>query len=140
MWRTSVGWAEAKYPTIVGSGWLLQSRCLAQPDLTGPSPLRSNPWPMPDNDLAMRRRRALYRATHRGSKELDFLLGRYAEQTVETMSVTEICLMERLIEIPDPEIAASLFDGISLGDSDLDTLMQRLRCFHGVVPGRMKSC
>jgi antitoxin CptB len=94
---------------------------------------------MPDNDLAMRRRRALYRATHRGSKELDFLLGRYAEQAVETMSVTEICLMERLIEIPDPEIAASLFDGISLGDSDLDTLMQRLRCFHGVVPGRMKS-
>ena len=95
---------------------------------------------MPDNDLAMRRRRALYRATHRGSKELDFLLGRYAQATVETMSVIEICLMERLIEIPDPEIAASLFDGISLGDSDLDTLMQRLRCFHGVVPGRMKSC
>ena len=111
-----------------------------RPNLTGPSPLRSNRWPMPENDLAMRRRRALYRATHRGSKELDFLLGRYAEQTVETMSVTEICLMERLIEIPDPEIAASLFDGISLGNSDLDTLMQRLRCFHGVVPGRMKSC
>ena len=44
---------------------------------------------MPDNDLAMRRRRALYRATHRGSKELDFLLGRYAEQTVETMSVID---------------------------------------------------
>jgi antitoxin CptB len=95
---------------------------------------------MPDNDLAMRRRRALYRATHRGSKELDFLLGRFAEQTVETMSVIEISLMERLIEIPDPEIAASLFDGISLGDTDLDTLMQRLRCFHGVVLGRMKSC
>jgi len=111
-----------------------------RPNLTGSHPLRSNRCPMPDNDLAMRRRRALYRATHRGSKELDFLLGRYAEQTVETMSVIEICLMERLIEIPDPEIAASLFDGISLGNSDLDTLMQRLRCFHGVVPGRMKNC
>ena len=48
--------------------------------------------------------------------------------------------MERLIETPDPDIAASLFDGISLGDSDLDALMQRLRRFHGVVPGRMKSC
>jgi antitoxin CptB len=95
---------------------------------------------MPDNDLAMRRRRALYRATHRGSKELDFLLGRFAEKTVETMSVIEICVMERLIETPDPEIATSLFEGNSLGAPDLDSLMQRLRCFHGVVPGRMKSC
>lgn len=95
---------------------------------------------MPDNDLAVRRRRALYRATHRGSKELDFLLGRFAEQTIETMSVVEIHVMERLIEIPDPDIAASLFDGISLGAPDLDSLMQRLRCFHGVVLGRMKSC
>ena len=48
--------------------------------------------------------------------------------------------MERLIEIPDPDIAASLFEGNSLGEPDLDALMQRLRCFHGVVLGRMKSC
>ena len=95
---------------------------------------------MPDNDLATRRRRALYRATHRGSKELDFLLGRFAEATVETMSGIEITVMERLIDVPDPEIAASLFDGLSLDDSDLDLLMRRLRCFHGVMPGRMKSC
>jgi antitoxin CptB len=95
---------------------------------------------MPDNDLAMRRRRALYRATHRGSKELDFLLGQFAEQTIETMSVFEFRVMERLIEIPDPDIAASLFEGHSLGEADLDSLMQRLRCFHGVVLGRMKTC
>ena len=95
---------------------------------------------MPNNDLAMRRRRALYRATHRGSKELDFLLGRFAAQSIQTMSVIEICVMERLIEIPDPDIATSLFEGNSLGEPDLDSLMQRLRCFHGVVLGRMKSC
>ena len=142
MWAKTVRWAERSVPTIIGlDGQRQKPLPTLQPQcLTGPSRLRSNRWLMPENDLAMRRRRALYRATHRGTKELDFLLGRYAEQTVETMSVIEICLMERLIEIPDPEIAASLFDGISLGDSDLDTLMQRLRCFHGVVPGRMKSC
>jgi antitoxin CptB len=95
---------------------------------------------MPDNDLAIRRRRALYRATHRGSKELDFLLGRFAQATVESMSVVEMTVMERLIEIPDPEIAVSLFDGLSLGDSELDLLMKRLRCFHGVLLGRMKNC
>lgn len=95
---------------------------------------------MPNTELAMRRRRALYRATHRGSKELDFLLGRFAEQTIGTMSDAEIGVLERLIEVPDPEIAESLFEGNSLGTSALDALMRRLRCFHGIVPGLMKSC
>ncbi|MGB2932189.1 MAG: succinate dehydrogenase assembly factor 2 [Methyloceanibacter sp.] len=88
---------------------------------------------MPSEDLALRRRRALYRATHRGSKELDFLLGRFAEQEVETMSDAEVCVMERLIDTPDPDIALSLFEGNSLGEPALDHLMQRLRRFHGVT-------
>lgn len=91
---------------------------------------------MPNDDLALRRRRALYRATHRGSKELDFLLGRFAEQTVETMTDAEVCVMERLIDTPDPDIARSLFDGDSLGEPALDHLMQRLRHFHGMTQGR----
>ncbi len=73
----------------------------------------------------MRRRRALYRATHRGSKELDFLLGRFAAETVETMTDTEISVMERLIETPDPDIAVALFEGNSLGEPVLDALMMR---------------
>jgi antitoxin CptB len=92
------------------------------------------------SDLAMRRRRALYRATHRGSKELDFLLGRFAEQRIEAMTDIEISVMERLIEIPDPDIALSLFEGNSLGEPALDALMRHLRCFHGIVLGRIKSC
>ena len=87
------------------------------------------------DDLPMRRRRALYRATHRGSKELDYLLGRFAEQNIETMTEDDITVLEQLIEVPDPDIAASLFDGLSLGEPSLDKLMQRLRCFHGVVLG-----
>jgi hypothetical protein len=48
--------------------------------------------------------------------------------------------MERLIEIPDPDIALSLFEGNSLGEPALDALMRHLRCFHGIVLGRIKSC
>jgi antitoxin CptB len=95
---------------------------------------------MPSDDLAMRRRRALYRATHRGSKELDFLLGRFTEQAIETMSDADIGVLERLIEIPDPDIALSLFEGNSLGEPALDALMRRLRCFHGIMQGHAKSC
>ena len=41
---------------------------------------------------------------------------------------------------PDPDIAVSLFDGESLGEPELDALMQRLRHFHGIVAGRASSC
>jgi antitoxin CptB len=88
---------------------------------------------MSSDNLALRRRRALYRATHRGSKELDFLLGRFAAQEIATMFEADLATLERLIEVPDPDIAASLFDGISLGEPELDWLMVRLRRFHGVV-------
>jgi antitoxin CptB len=87
---------------------------------------------MSGSDLGMRRRRALWRATHRGSKEMDFLLGRFAEQALDGMNAVDIGVFERLIEAPDPEIENCLLEGRSLGDPDLDELMQRLKRFHGL--------
>lgn len=86
------------------------------------------------SDLGMRRRRALWRATHRGSKEMDFLLGRFAEQALDGMNAAEIAVFERLIEAPDPAIESCVLDGYSLGEPDLDELIDRLRRFHGLAP------
>jgi succinate dehydrogenase flavin-adding protein (antitoxin of CptAB toxin-antitoxin module) len=80
----------------------------------------------------MRRRRAIWRATHRGSKEMDYLLGRFAEQAVDSMNADEIAVLERLIEMPGPQIELSVYEGYSLGDRDLDTLIERVRRFHGL--------
>ena len=87
---------------------------------------------MSGSDFGTRRRRALWRATHRGTKEMDFLLGRFATQTVDRMGAAEIAVLERLIDVPDPEIEFSLYEGQSLGAPDLDELMARLRRFHGL--------
>ena len=87
---------------------------------------------MSGNDLGMRRRRALWRATHRGSKEMDFLLGRFAERTLDGMNGDEIALFERLIEAPDPAIESCVLEGYSLGEPELDELIERLRRFHGL--------
>ena len=89
---------------------------------------------MSGSDLGMRRRRALWRATHRGSKEMDFLLGRFAEQTLDGMNAAEIAVFERLIDSPDPAIESSVLGGYSLGDAALDDLIDRLRRFHGLIP------
>jgi succinate dehydrogenase flavin-adding protein (antitoxin of CptAB toxin-antitoxin module) len=87
------------------------------------------------SDLGMRRRRALWRATHRGSKEMDFLLGRFAEQALDGMNSTEIAVFERLIDTPDPAIESCVLEGYSLGERDLDELIDRLRRFHGLTTG-----
>jgi antitoxin CptB len=89
---------------------------------------------MSGTDLGMRRRRALWRATHRGSKEMDFLLGRFAEQTLDGMNAVDIARFERLIETPDPAIESCVLEGYSLGEPDLDELIDRLRRFHGLTP------
>ena len=39
-----------------------------------------------DDDLDIRRRRAAYRAAHRGTKEMDIMLGRYADATLPTLA------------------------------------------------------
>ena len=89
---------------------------------------------MSGTDLGMRRRRALWRATHRGSKEMDFLLGRFAERTLDRMNAVEIAVFERLIDVADPAIEACVLEGSSLGEWDLDELIDRLRRFHGLTP------
>lgn len=87
---------------------------------------------MSGSDLGMRRRRALWRATHRGSKEMDFLLGRFAEHALDAMNAGDIAVFERLIEAPDPAIESCVLEGYSLGEPDLDELIERLRRFHGL--------
>lgn len=89
---------------------------------------------MSGTDLGMRRRRALWRATHRGSKEMDFLLGRFAERALDRMNAVEIAVFERLIDVADPAIESCVLEGYSLGERDLDELIDRLRRFHGLTP------
>ena len=85
-------------------------------------------------DLALRRRRAVYRATHRGTQELDYLLGRFAVNAIASMEGADIAALERLVELPDPQIEACIKEGLGLGDAGIDELIARVRRFHG-LPG-----
>ena len=54
--------------------------------------------------LELRRKRALYRAHHRGTKELDLILGRYAEENVPGMDEARLAGFEKLLSLQDPDI------------------------------------
>ena len=89
-------------------------------------------------DLALRRRRALYRATHRGTQEMDYLLGRFAVSAIATLNAADIATLERLVELPDPQIEACVKQGFGVGDAEIDELIDLVRRFHG-LPGAVET-
>ncbi len=52
----------------------------------------------------MRRRRLRYRAWHRGTREMDLLLGPFADACADTLSEPELTRLERLMEEADPDL------------------------------------
>jgi antitoxin CptB len=81
-------------------------------------------------DLDPRRRRILFRAWHRGIREMDLIMGRFADAAIGTMSDAELDDFERLIEVPDRD----LFHWITGEDatpSNYDTaIFRRVKTFH----------
>lgn len=84
-----------------------------------------------------RRRRALYRAQHRGTKEMDFLLGRYAEARLTAMTPADMTSFEELLALPDPQLQGWLMMGQSYEGSALAGLLRDIQHFHGIgAPSR----
>ena len=56
--------------------------------------------------LDERRRRVLFRAWRRGSREMDLVMGRYADANLSAMSENELDAFERLLDATDPQLLA----------------------------------
>ncbi|MDA8049662.1 MAG: succinate dehydrogenase assembly factor 2 [Rhodospirillales bacterium] len=52
-----------------------------------------------------RRRRILYRATHRGTAENDHLIGRFVAARIDAMDEAALAALEALLALPDPDLA-----------------------------------
>ena len=63
---------------------------------------------MTDNTSAeeARRKRMLWRANHRGIKEMDIILGGFASQKLAAMERHELARFEELLEVPDQQFLA----------------------------------
>ncbi len=80
-----------------------------------------------------RRRRLLFRCRHRGIREMDFVLGRFADSALTGLDERELDELERWLEIPDQQIFAWV-NGTEPVPANIDTdLFKRLRAFHGMT-------
>jgi antitoxin CptB len=82
--------------------------------------------------LDPRRRKLLFRSWHRGIREMDLIMGRFADATIADLSDDELTHYERLMDVPDPQLFAWI-TGDEPVPHDQDTaLVRRLRAFEGV--------
>ena len=58
---------------------------------------------MQNDDI--RRRRILFRATHRGTHENDILIGGFVRARLDRFTADELDALEAVIELPDPVLA-----------------------------------
>lgn len=90
---------------------------------------------MTDNaqGLDARRRRAVFRAAHRGTREMDWILGRFAEAEVEAMPEAELAAFEAFLALPDPDIEQWVMYGADRRpEGPLGAFVARLRRFHAL--------
>ena len=63
---------------------------------------------MTTTDIEQRRKRLRFRSWHRGTKELDLLIGNFADRHLAAFDAGQLDLFEALLRVPDPEIYAWL--------------------------------
>ena len=82
------------------------------------------------NGLDTRRRRLLFRSWHRGIREMDLIMGRFADAALPRMSEAELDQYEQLIDVPDPELYAWVSGELAV-PADHDTpVFRQLKTFH----------
>ncbi|HEX3495768.1 MAG TPA: succinate dehydrogenase assembly factor 2 [Methylocella sp.] len=80
--------------------------------------------------LDARRRRILFRSWHRGMREMDLVLGRFADAEIGSLGSSELDDYERLLEAQDRDVFSWLtFEAETPSFYDTPVL-RRIRAFH----------
>ena len=86
--------------------------------------------------LDERRRRLLFRCWHRGTREMDLILGRFADAEIAGLTDNELAQFERLIEVPDPDLYAALTGDTLPSPEYANALFDRIKSFRAVDQAR----
>ncbi len=91
-------------------------------------PDQARPDPAP---LDARRRRILYRATHRGTHETDLLVGGFVASRLAAMPDAELDPLEAVLELPDVDLADWLSGRRPVPDDHHRPMLLRMKAAAG---------
>ncbi len=73
-----------------------------------------------------RRKRIVWRACHRGIKEMDIVMGTFVQNRIGHSDEPELQELERIVEIPDQDLLAWLTNAQPVPDGQLSPLLQEM--------------
>ncbi|NUR10410.1 MAG: succinate dehydrogenase assembly factor 2 [Bradyrhizobium sp.] len=79
--------------------------------------------------LDERRKRLLFRCWHRGTREMDLILGRFADAEIGNLSDDELTQLETLLEVNDPDLYAAITGDKLLPPEITGALFARIKAF-----------
>lgn len=79
--------------------------------------------------LDARRKRLLFRCWHRGTREMDLILGRFADAEIGNLSDAGLDELERLLEVNDPDLYAAITGDKVLPADVTGVLLARIKAF-----------
>ena len=83
----------------------------------------------PDEGLDARRRKLRFRSWHRGTREMDLILGTFADAEIADLTAGEIEQYERLLEISDTELLPWITGERAIPDSERTDILLRILAF-----------
>ena len=75
----------------------------------------------------IRRRRLLFRATHRGTAENGLMIGEFVRAQLDTMTEADIEALEALMDLPDVDLADWLTGRRPIPPADATPMLLRMR-------------
>jgi antitoxin CptB len=82
-----------------------------------------------------RRKRLLFRCWHRGTREMDLILGRFADAEIANLSEPELVQFEYLMDVPDPDLYAALTGKMPPAPDYANGLFDRIKSFRSADHG-----
>jgi antitoxin CptB len=83
---------------------------------------------------ALRKRRLKFRVWHRGMREVDLILGRFADAHLDGLGAGDLDAFEALLEVPDQELYAWVIGQEPIPAADDTPLLRRLIAFNRGEP------
>ncbi|AZO81238.1 MULTISPECIES: succinate dehydrogenase assembly factor 2 [unclassified Bosea (in: a-proteobacteria)] len=80
--------------------------------------------------LDPRRRKILFRAWHRGMRETDLIMGRFADAQIGALSEAELDEFERLIEVLDRDLLSWVTGEADVPENYDSDVFRQLKAFH----------
>lgn len=82
------------------------------------------------SSLSKNQKRLIYRANHRGTKEMDWLMGKFIEATIADMDEEKVAHIDALLKLSEPEIEGWLMKKSSDYPSEFSELIKEIQAFH----------